>query len=315
MKKMTILIIIVLFVMTSLCGCSEQKNTSNDNNYKDLQCNATIQADVIEGEAPLTVNFSAILDCGEEKAISYLWIFQDPLDGESTEAEPTYTFYGKGVEDIILIIECTNDTSTGDEIQINVTVTNPEIIKDASFEISYTLLDESSSFLNIVGIIKNIAKVHVESVLVKVTLYDDINNEIASQESHATPSYIDPNEKAVFFTMFEEYEGFDHYEITIESFLQFDKGPYYNLEIISSSADFINNDYIVSGSIKNTGTEDIHLDISVPCYDASDNLLYIAGDEFNTFAPGEERSFSAEVDHRLFDGSNIDSYEIILSPS
>ena len=314
MKMINVLIVLIVITTTLISGCNEQTTPTNSFEHASNPCNVTIQADVIEGEAPLTVNFTSI-NCGKEEILAYQWFFQDPLQGESTEAEPTYTFYGKGVEEVLLVVKCTNDTSAGGEILINVTVPDPEVIKDTSYEVSYSLLDQSSSFLMVIGVIQSIAKVHIDTVRLNVTLYDDENSEITYQETHATPSYIDPDEKAVFFTAFEDYEGFDHYEITIESFLQFNREPYYDLEIISSSADFIDNDYIVSGSIKNTGTEDIHLDINVPCYDSIGNLLYIASDEFNTFAPGKERSFSAKVDDVLFDSSNIDNYEIILSPS
>jgi len=115
MKKKKIVILIgLLFITMSLCGCEEQSAVERDNKGPEASCSASPTS----GIAPLTVNFVGLGSDSDGIIASYNWDFDD---GEiSTEQNPTHTFQSSGIYTVVLTVEDNEDATGTDSITISV---------------------------------------------------------------------------------------------------------------------------------------------------------------------------------------------------
>ncbi|WP_055392973.1 PKD domain-containing protein [Flagellimonas eckloniae] len=104
------------------------------------------EADTVEGEAPLTVNFTGSNSTDDIGVSSYLWDFDDG-GATSTDADPTYIFNTAGVYEVELTVGDIDGNSDTNSITINVNEPNGSPVAvasatpeegDAPLEVSFT---------------------------------------------------------------------------------------------------------------------------------------------------------------------------------
>ncbi|PIB29920.1 hypothetical protein BFP77_04660 [Maribacter sp. 4U21] len=96
---------------------------------------AIATSDIIQGQAPLEVNFTGDKSTDDVEVVGYSWDFGD---GEiATEANPTHTFTTDGTYTVLLTVTDAEGLDATDSIEISV-VTENEPTDEVSFEFILT---------------------------------------------------------------------------------------------------------------------------------------------------------------------------------
>ncbi len=114
--------------------------------------NAVASANVLSGEAPLTVNFtgdqSSDPDAGDN--LSYLWNFDD--NGNSNvSTNPSYTFSDPGTYNVTLTVTDDGTPVLNDATQLTITVTPANQVPTAIIRNSPSIIDGAPDTLNFTG--------------------------------------------------------------------------------------------------------------------------------------------------------------------
>ena len=104
---------------------------------------AVLNADITEGDAPLTVNFTGSNSTDTE---SYSWDFGG--DGNSTEADPQHTFTDPGVYNVVLTVNGPLGTDTAN---IEITVDDPNAIPPVAVASSDIVSGDAPLTVNFTG--------------------------------------------------------------------------------------------------------------------------------------------------------------------
>ena len=204
----SLLIVGVLFLLLSILfsGWNDlERDNHDETNQPPL---VTINADITEGFAPLTVEFDA--DCTDEDGaiVSYNWSFSDGTT--SDEKTPIHTFNVFGSYRVWVVVTDDDGGYNYDTIDIWAKkyippTPIPEVIDHNAYS--------SSNNVYVVGLVKNVADKTIEFLNVSVTLYDASNNEIDTDWTYANPTIIEAGGEACFKTTHSDVSYYDHYRI------------------------------------------------------------------------------------------------------
>ncbi len=107
--KYSLSLISIIIIFNSICGCIEEKNIPPE---------ISINAQPLEGEIPLKVNFKAEANDADGEVISYYWNFGD--GNTSTLQNPSHTYQKYGTMNVICEVIDNKGDLNSDEIIIKI---------------------------------------------------------------------------------------------------------------------------------------------------------------------------------------------------
>jgi PKD repeat protein len=142
----------------------QDTTTIEEQNQKPV---ASCSANRTSGIVPLSVSFTGSGTDSDGNIASYSWAFGDGFI--STQQNTSHIFTKEGTYKVMLTVTDDKGATDSDTISITVKVPEPVILED----VSYSFLDTR---VDIDGIIKNVANVPINNVVIKATLYDKAGN-------------------------------------------------------------------------------------------------------------------------------------------
>ena len=279
---------------------------------------ASCSANRTSGTEPLSVSFTGSGIDNDGNIASYSWEFGDGFI--STQQNPSHTFTKEGTYKVFLTVTDDKGATDRDTISITVKVLEPEILED----VSYSFLDTR---VNVDGIIKNVANVPINNVVIKATLYDKAGNIIKTNEEWSDitesymydsprPGYIKPGETAFFSISFQNIYYYDHYQLDILSFTTgYLEGCGEGL-VISDVNQILKEytlDYEVTGKLRNDGlNKQFPVSVWGAFYDSNGNLICVRVGISSTVElySGQELEFEITVYEFETDTSKISNYDL-----
>lgn len=203
-------------------------------------------------------------------------------------------------------------------------VPDPLII-DHNFYFNVTS-DTSMPYLEVYGLVKNIADVNIWSIKVTITVYDTWGSILATEDVWVAPLLsIEPGSIGCFYWEFFDgthyYDHYDHYDLKIASFEQTGDTSYKNFEFtdvkyIEEERTALNGNVWIQksiiGNITNTGNVDMsYVNIHGVYYDSNGKIVGICQDYLPGLNAGQEKSFKTLPGAGVFPDTFSD-YKLII---
>lgn len=157
--------------------------------------------------------------------------------------------------------------------------------------------------LHAVGLVKNMAKININSVSIILKLINQSSNIIYSEIINIKPEIIKPNDYGVFIFR-KSVDIHDSAVVEINSYSYTNETYYDNFKLQNIKINENNDNYFsIDGLIKNNGNKNVHnITILVLAFDNETKILDIGGSEIiDTLDSGQLKYFKASIS--IFDKS------------